>query len=121
VWAALPVGALGTCILVANNLRDASTDAKANKRTLVVRFGVSAGRAEYLALLAVAYLTPVAMVAQGLASAWALLALLSLPFALPPTRLILGAQGGALNPALGGSARLQMVHSLLFAVGLSLR
>lgn len=121
VWAALPVGALGTCILVANNLRDASTDAKANKRTLVVRFGLRAGRAEYLLLLAVAYLTPVAMVVLHLASAWALLPLLSLPLALPPTRLVLGAEGRALNPALGGSARLQMVHSLLFAVGLCLR
>jgi 1,4-dihydroxy-2-naphthoate polyprenyltransferase len=120
-WAALPVGALGTCILVANNLRDVSTDAKAHKRTLVVRFGVPAGRAEYLALLALAFLTPVAMVALGLARPWALLPLLSLPLALPPTRLVLRAAGGALNPALGGTARLQMVYSLLFAVGLSLR
>jgi 1,4-dihydroxy-2-naphthoate polyprenyltransferase len=120
-WAALPVGAIGTCILVANNLRDARTDATANKRTLVVRFGIPAGRAEYVALLALAFLTPVAMVALGLARPWALLPLLSLPLALPPTRLVLRAEGGALNPALGGTARLQLVYSLLFAVGLGLR
>ena len=120
-WAALPVGALGTGILVANNLRDVSTDAKAHKRTLVVRFGVGAGRGEYVALLALAFVTPVAMLALGLARPWALLPLLSLPLALPPLRLVLRAEGGALNPALGGTARLQMIYSLLFAVGLFLR
>ncbi|MBF5043959.1 1,4-dihydroxy-2-naphthoate polyprenyltransferase [Aggregicoccus sp. 17bor-14] len=120
-WAALPVGALGTCILVANNLRDARTDAKANKRTLIVRFGIPAGRGEYVALLLLAFLTPVAMLALGLASRWVLLPLLSLPAALPPLRLVMRGEGGALGPALGGSARLQMVYSVLFAVGLCLR
>jgi 1,4-dihydroxy-2-naphthoate octaprenyltransferase len=33
------VGALGTAIIVVNNLRDRHTDVKANKRTLAVRFG----------------------------------------------------------------------------------
>ena len=79
------------------------------------------GRGEYVALLALAFVTPVAMVALGLARPWALLPLLSLPLALPPLRLVLRAEGGALNPALGGTARLQMIYSLLFAVGLFLR
>ena len=48
-WAAIPVGALGTALLVVNNLRDAKTDVKADKRTLVVRLGTGAGKAEYLA------------------------------------------------------------------------
>ena len=41
------VGALATNILLVNNYRDAGTDAKAGKRTLVVRFGKSFARAQF--------------------------------------------------------------------------
>lgn len=120
-WAAIPVGAIGTALLVVNNLRDASTDVKAGKRTLVVRFGTTMGKAEYVLLLVAAYATPLAMWGLGLASPWVLLALLSVPVAVPPLKLVLGAEGAALNPALGGTARLQLVFGVLFSVGLLLR
>jgi 1,4-dihydroxy-2-naphthoate octaprenyltransferase len=119
-WASIPVGALGTALLVVNNLRDAHTDVKANKRTLVVRLGTGAGKAEYLVLLAASFATPFILYGLGLASAWVFLALLSLPLAVGPLRLVLRAQGAALNAALGGTARLQLVFGLLFAVGLFL-
>ncbi|HLM42419.1 MAG TPA: 1,4-dihydroxy-2-naphthoate polyprenyltransferase [Myxococcaceae bacterium] len=120
-WAAIPVGAVGTAILVVNNLRDETTDTKANKRTLVVRFGSTAGKAEYVALLVAAYATPVVMWGLGLASPWVLLALLSAPVAVAPLKLVMGAKGAELNPALGGTAKLQLVFGLLFSVGLFLR
>jgi 1,4-dihydroxy-2-naphthoate octaprenyltransferase len=41
------VGALATNILVANNYRDVETDAKAGKRTLLVRWGRAYGRAQF--------------------------------------------------------------------------
>src|SRR5262249_39442201 len=41
------IGALATNILVVNNYRDVETDAAANKRTLVVRFGRGAARAQF--------------------------------------------------------------------------
>jgi len=53
-WAAVPVGAIGTGLLVVNNLRDATTDVKAGKRTLIVRLGTGAGKVEYVLLLATA-------------------------------------------------------------------
>ena len=120
-WAAIPVGAIGTALLVVNNLRDGTTDVKAGKRTLVVRLGTTAGKAEYVLLLAMAYVTPLAMWGLGLASPWVLLALLSAPVAVAPLKLVLGARGAALNPALGGTAKLQLVFGLLFSVGLYLR
>ncbi|MFP2934371.1 1,4-dihydroxy-2-naphthoate polyprenyltransferase [Pyxidicoccus sp. 3LG] len=120
-WAAVPVGASGTMLIVVNNLRDATTDVKAGKRTLVVRFGTGMGKAEYVLLLALSYATPFAMYALGLAGPWVFLALLSLPLAVPPLRRVLKAQGAALNPALGGTARLQLFYGLLFAAGLYLR
>src|SRR5262249_41560510 len=43
VLASLPVGALSTCVLVVNNVRDFQTDVVSGKRTLVVRFGRAFG------------------------------------------------------------------------------
>src|SRR5438270_4807093 len=68
---AVPVGALATAILAVNNLRDIATDARAGKRTLPVRVGASATRAEYVFLLVLAFAAPflLALVARP----WALL------------------------------------------------
>src|SRR5207237_4168322 len=101
--AAVPVGALATAILVVNNLRDIATDAKAGKRTLAVRLGRGATRVEYLSLLAVAFAAPFALL--PFARAWVLLPLAALPLAIPPLRLVLRAEGAALNEALGATAR----------------
>ncbi|TSC31211.1 1,4-dihydroxy-2-naphthoate polyprenyltransferase [Corallococcus sp. Z5C101001] len=120
-WVSLPVGAIGTCLIVVNNQRDASTDVKAGKRTVVVRFGTGFGRAEYVLLLVASYATLFVLFAKGYASAWVFLPLLSLPLVVPPLKLMLKAEGAALNPALGGTAKLQMVFGLLFALGLYLR
>lgn len=118
--AAIPVGALGTAILVVNNLRDAATDVKAGKRTLVVRFGERAGKVEYLSCLLLAFGTPVALWALGQEQLPVLLPLLSAPAAIPPLERVLRQQGAALNPGLGETARLQMIYGVLFAAGLYL-
>jgi len=118
--AAVPIGALGAAILAVNNLRDVSTDEKAGKRTLVVRLGVPAGRAEYVAMLGLAFITPLAFWIAGWARAPVLLGWLALPAAIPPLRRVLREGGAALNPALGETARLQLVFAVLFSVGLLL-
>lgn len=110
--AALPIGALSTAILAVNNLRDREQDATANKRTLAVRFGRGFAVAEYLVLLAVAYVVP--LLFGGLA----LLPLATLPFGVLLARRVLRAEGRALNPALVGTAKLLMVFGALFAAGL---
>ncbi len=117
-FAAVPVGALATAILVVNNLRDRATDARAGKRTLAVKLGVAFTRAEYLSLLGLAALAPVAAVALGLLRPWALLALIALPLA--PAKLVLRGQGEELNPALGATARVQLLYGVLFALGIAL-
>jgi 1,4-dihydroxy-2-naphthoate polyprenyltransferase len=115
---ALSVGCTGTLLIVVNNLRDMDTDRRAGKRTLAARFGTRFARAEYVCLLAVAFLAPVAAWALGQTGAPALLSLAAAPLAVPPLRLVLGERGAVLNHALAGSARLQLVHGLLLAVGL---
>jgi 1,4-dihydroxy-2-naphthoate octaprenyltransferase len=111
-WAAIPVGALATCLLVVNNLRDRETDARAGKRTLAVRLGRRGGIAEYWLLVAAAYAVPIAI------GGWALLPLATLPLAVPLCLQVARREGRALNDTLAGTARLFLLHSLLFAVGL---
>lgn len=125
--AAIAPGTLITAILVVNNLRDIDTDARAGKRTLAVRLGASGARAEYTLLLALAFLTPLAMLAalalQASLQAVDLLALLpwlTLPKALRLRGIIYSAaEGPAMNQALAGTAQLSLWFSALFAIGLA--
>jgi 1,4-dihydroxy-2-naphthoate octaprenyltransferase len=118
--AAVPVGALTTAILVVNNLRDIPTDTVAGKRTLAVMLGVRRTRLEYAALLFAAFVIPVALAAgsRGLA---VLLPLLALPLASPLLRTVRTfSEPRQLNLVLKGTARLALVHGVLFAAGLAI-
>jgi len=118
--AAVPVGALVTAILVVNNLRDIDSDRRAGKRTLAVRIGPRATITEYVALIAVAYAVPAALVLGGAAVPIALLPLISLPLAIATIRE--SAAGGdprRLNALLRATAHLSLVYALLFAAGLA--
>ncbi|MGO8971148.1 MAG: 1,4-dihydroxy-2-naphthoate polyprenyltransferase [Myxococcaceae bacterium] len=114
----LSVGCTATLLIVVNNLRDIPTDRVAGKHTLAARFGERFARAEYLLVLAVAFLAPVLAWALGQVGRAALVSVAALPLALPPLRLVLTERGAMLNRALAGSARLQLVHGLLLAAGL---
>jgi 1,4-dihydroxy-2-naphthoate octaprenyltransferase len=64
--AAAAVGALTTNILLVNNYRDAATDARAGKRTLVVRFGKGFAQAQFAVAVLFACGVMVALAARGL-------------------------------------------------------
>ena len=112
-------GALATCILVVNNIRDRETDAETGKRTLAVLLGYRLSRAEFCGLLAVAYAVP-AVLWLGFGYAPTVLApLLSVPLALSVARVVLTERDGeALNPALERTGQLLAVYALLFGAGL---
>ena len=118
--AAVPVGALITAVLVVNNLRDLDTDRASGKRTLAVMLGPRGAMLEYDALLALAYLVPVAMIVAGAGSVALLLPLLSLPMAVPLAAIV-HARGDPrrLNAVLQRTARTALVFSLLLAIGLA--
>ncbi|HEY4300583.1 MAG TPA: 1,4-dihydroxy-2-naphthoate polyprenyltransferase [Candidatus Didemnitutus sp.] len=61
VVASVAIGLLAANILVANNYRDAETDALAGKRTLVVRFGRRFAAVQYAASNGLAIACPVAL------------------------------------------------------------
>ncbi|MGI8810677.1 MAG: 1,4-dihydroxy-2-naphthoate polyprenyltransferase [Acidimicrobiales bacterium] len=117
VGAAVPVGLLACAILLVNNLRDVDSDRDVGKRTLAVRVGKARTRALYrasivLSLLIVAALAPVAPAA--------LLALAAAPLAVPPLRIVASkVDPPSLVKALIATGRLQLVFSVLLAVGLA--
>lgn len=117
VLAALPVGFLITAILVVNNLRDIVTDARVGKRTLAVRIGPAATRAEYLLLIALSYLDLGALLAAGRGPT-VLLPLLTLPLAVGAMRAIYRDSGPRLNRLLRVTGQINLLFGVLLAVGL---
>ena len=116
VFAAVGVGALACAILVTNNLRDIPTDARVDKRTLAVRLGDRRTRRLYVLLIVVAFTMVVLM---AISSAWILLGLLALPWAISPLRVVAaGAIGPDLVPALVSTGRLVIAYALALCLGL---
>jgi 1,4-dihydroxy-2-naphthoate octaprenyltransferase len=120
LFASIPMGSLVTAILVVNNLRDIDTDRVAGKRTLAVRIGKEATRWEYAALIAVAYAMPLVMWASGSSQASPLLAWTTAPLAILLVRRVREGSGRALNPLLGGTARLCLWFAVTFGAGILL-
>ena len=119
IWAAIPVGALATAILVVNNLRDRPTDARAGKRTLAVRLGRSAAIVEYAVLLLLAYAIPAALALTG--RPWIALPLVTLPLGIARLRQLAACvDGPSFNRCLAGTAQLLLLHGGLFTLGLAI-
>jgi 1,4-dihydroxy-2-naphthoate octaprenyltransferase len=119
VMAGAALGLLTTAILVVNNLRDRQSDEIAQKRTLVVRFGHSFGRWEYLLCLSGAYLISLYVYWNTGDWGW-LLTWLSLPLAIRSSINVCSKDGAALNPQLGATALLGLIYSFLLSVGVNL-
>jgi 1,4-dihydroxy-2-naphthoate octaprenyltransferase len=110
----IPMGALSCAILAINNLRDRPKDELVGKLTVAVRIGDRKARVMYVALLALAHIAAIATLIPT-----TLLTLLALPIALSISRQVLsGVSGKELIPVLGKTAKLQMIFSILLAVGL---
>ncbi len=127
VWvAAVMVGLLATALLLANNLRDITTDTESGKKTLAVRIGRRRAGWCYVACVALPF---VGVVMWGLLAVtcsirtswpvWMFLPLLATPLAVAPVRLALGdAEGRALLPVLAATGRLQLAFGATLALAL---
>jgi len=118
--ASISMGCLVTAILVVNNLRDIDTDRVAGKRTLAVRIGRVATRWEYSGLIAIAYAMPLVMWATRTSQPAPLLAWTTAPLAIFLLRRVWHVGGRALNPVLGGTARLCLWFAITFGIGIIL-
>ncbi|MCB9520426.1 MAG: 1,4-dihydroxy-2-naphthoate polyprenyltransferase [Myxococcales bacterium] len=115
------VGGLATAILAINNLRDAATDVRAGKRTIVVRFGVAAGRAEYAVMVALAAAVAPALVFGFHAPVATFASWLALvPLAAAARALYQPQTGPQMNALLARTAALLFVYSVLLSAGLAL-
>jgi len=112
------IGALACAILLANNLRDAPTDAESGKRTLAVRLGSPRTRSLFLVLIALAYVLAVALAIAGYP--WAVLALVSAPLAVRAALpVIRQARGTDLIPVLRDTGMSELAYAALLALGLA--
>jgi len=116
--AGLGPGLIATALLAVNNLRDADTDEKSNKRTLAVRFGKDFARHEYVLAVGMALMLPVLLVLESGSHWGALLALLSLGVGrLPIQQILRGTEGIELNQTLALTGKFLLLYSLLLALG----
>jgi 1,4-dihydroxy-2-naphthoate octaprenyltransferase len=118
------MGALATAILVVNNLRDIPTDARAGKRTLAVRLGVSGTKAEFFALVTVALLVPVlGPVLYGWPSLSGLAVVVGAVLFFRPARTVAAFKEGGdprdLIPALAGTALGAGLYGLVLGAALA--
>ena len=113
------IGFFNAAIMLVNNTRDISTNTKAGKNTLAVRIGEAQAKVLYQSFV---YL-PFGIIIAG----FLLGALEGLPVLLSGASLIIARNlsrefhnnsGEALNPILGQTAKLTMIFSVLFSVGL---
>lgn len=115
---AAAIGALAANILVANNYRDRETDARAGKRTLVVKLGTTAATAQYAGSVVLGLALPVVLWGRGW-GVWVLLPLLVTPLAvkcvltLKPTT-----PAPDLISLLGKTAGLLALYGVLLSIGL---
>jgi 1,4-dihydroxy-2-naphthoate octaprenyltransferase len=117
----VPVGALTTNILIIDDIRDRDFDVVKGKRTIAVRWGRKWSRVEYLALSLLAYLVPFALWLASGFSAWALLPLATLPYAVSTARDVLTRNAyEELLPTTPKAGRLLLAYSLLLAAGIAM-
>jgi 1,4-dihydroxy-2-naphthoate octaprenyltransferase len=113
---AIGIGLLACAILVANNLRDVTTDAATGKRTLAVLLGAPLTRRVYVLMIAGAFL---AVAVVGIRHPWCLIGLAAGVLVVRPIRQVLaGAAGRDLIAVLAATARTEFVYAVLVTVGL---
>ena len=115
--ASVAIGLLAANILVVNNYRDVETDAKAGKRTLVVRFGRRFARFQFGVALLLAFTIPLHLLARGY------LPVVLLPLAIAPMairhvrRLRNSTTPRELIALLGDTGKLLAFYAVLLGAG----
>ena len=115
----IPLGTLSTAILIVNNLRDADTDIKSDKRTLAVRLGKPFVKIEYIVMMVIAFATPI-YILQFWDEFSLYIILFLLPISIQHIQSLYTKTGEALNEVLVDTAKFLFHFSLLLSIGLFL-
>jgi 1,4-dihydroxy-2-naphthoate polyprenyltransferase len=119
-FAAIPVGALITNILVVNNFRDIEEDRIAGKNTLAVKLGKSFTQYQFIFLILASFFTPLVLFLFYDFNTWIFLPYFTLPVAYNIIRMLFTLDGIYLNKTLELTAKLSALYGLLFSAGLIL-
>jgi 1,4-dihydroxy-2-naphthoate octaprenyltransferase len=115
---AIQVASLATNIIIVNNLRDRITDVDAKKYTLAVRFGATFCRTEYSMFVAIAYVLVMYDWYTHSFSTARLLPFLSCRLARKELSALYTKDGAALNPHVGGTAKVQFLFCILLSIAI---
>lgn len=116
----VPVGALVTNVLIIDDIRDREADAAKGWRTIAVRFGRGASRAEFVGLTVFAYAAPFGLWVLA-PNGWMLLPLLTLPVAAWIAWVVCACRNPVeLVPMTPRAAFLSLAYAVLSAIGLAL-
>ncbi len=116
----LACGFVIDALLLINNYRDIENDAKAGKKTLVVRIGAQWGRYTYLLTGVVAILIGVIFIVHGNKFAFLLPLLYLVLHFFTYRKMVRINKGMALNAVLGDTARNIFVYGVLVSIGILL-
>ena len=122
LWLAVPVGLITVAILHVNNLRDVSTDRRADIRTFPLLTGNRVGAWVYVIEVLLPFVWLVGLVIADIGSWGLLLALLTLPLAVKNVRTLFSSSDYRLSGAHldEGTAQLQLAFSLCLVAGMAL-
>lgn len=118
--ASLACGFVIDTLLLVNNYRDIDNDARAGKKTLIVRVGAEAGRTAYLCSGIMALVFGVVFLIEGHICAFLLPFLYLIPHYAAYRKMVRINKGKALNMVLGDTARNMFIYGLLLSVGVLL-
>ncbi len=117
----LPIGALVTNVLIIDDIRDHTFDAKKGWRTGTVRFGVGWSRIRFSILMVFAYVAPFFFWLKMGFTAWILLPLCTLPMAYSTLHAVLTCnQSNNLQTMTPKTSRLSLLYSLFLTIGIAL-
>lgn len=116
----LPIGALVTNVLLIDDMRDRQYDAAKGWRTAAVRFGTRGSRLAYALMWILAYVAPLLFWTVLDFTVWALLPLLTLPWATSIAHTIwTRADPKALVPMTPRASFLACAYAALLAIGIA--
>lgn len=119
IFPAVTMGLFATGVLNLNNLRDMETDAKAGKKTLVVRMGTPLATKYHTLLICVALLSSVVYVILNFSSTIQLLFIITLPLFRKHLVAVWRVRNAKdFDPLLKQLAIATFIFSILFAVGI---
>jgi len=111
------IGFLSAAILIVNNLRDIKEDELAGKKTLAVRFGALFSKIEYLIMIGLGSVLPLANYMYTHKHKWSMSAALIFIPGLLLIRKVFNNTGAELNSVLASTAQLLLLFGFLFSLG----